>query len=226
MPQVWEQGFFLNQDQVGPLGVNAYTLACPATGEAAVIDAGGGEADLVAAAGRRGWRIVAIINTHGHGDHHGGNAGLKALTGAPIVIGAGDAAYLMPPRNLKAADMFGFKPSPPADRTVVHGDTIEVGRLRLRVIETPGHTPGGICLHLEEAPGHLFTGDTLFVGGVGRTDLPGGDLATLARSITERILALHEETIVWPGHDYGDAPRSTVGREKRTNHFVREFLAG
>jgi glyoxylase-like metal-dependent hydrolase (beta-lactamase superfamily II) len=98
------------------------------------------------------------------------------------------------------------------------GDRVDIGNCFLKVLHTPGHTPGSICLY---AQGHIFTGDTLFVGGVGRTNLPGGSMKQLLKSIHEKIYTLPGNTIVWPGHDYGSSSRSTVENEKRTNPFTR-----
>jgi glyoxylase-like metal-dependent hydrolase (beta-lactamase superfamily II) len=117
--------------------------------------------------------------------------------------------------------MFGAKASPPADLTVKDGDSISLGGasgVSLRVLHTPGHTPGGMCLY---TPGYVFTGDTLFVGGVGRTDLPGGSWKVLSDSIRTKLLVLPEETVVLPGHNYGYSPTSTIGKEKKGNSFLK-----
>jgi glyoxylase-like metal-dependent hydrolase (beta-lactamase superfamily II) len=116
------------------------------------------------------------------------------------------------------ASQFGFTPSPPADITVKDGDAIVVGDVSLEVIHTPGHSPGGICLL---GDGNLFTGDTLFVGGIGRTDLPGASMGQFMASIKERLLSLPGDTIVWPGHDYGFKPSSTIEEEKKSNPWLR-----
>jgi glyoxylase-like metal-dependent hydrolase (beta-lactamase superfamily II) len=113
--------------------------------------------------------------------------------------------------------VFGGRPSPPADETVREGDVITAGDVGLQVIHAPGHSPGGICLHM---PGAVFTGDTLFVGGVGRTDLPGGSWATLLGSIRTKLFALPPETVVYPGHNYGPARTSTIGTERDTNPYL------
>ena len=118
------------------------------------------------------------------------------------------------------AMQMGFTPSPSADVLLEDGDIISFGDKGLTVLHTPGHSPGGICLYVED---NLFTGDTLFVGAVGRTDLPGGSMETLLRSIKDRILPLPDETIVWPGHDYGGSPTSTIALEKRHNPYITDF---
>ena len=115
--------------------------------------------------------------------------------------------------------MLGGEKSPRPDRLLKDGDIINIGRTKLTVIHTPGHTKGSICLY---TPGHLFTGDTLFVGGVGRTDLPGGSMSQMLKSIHEKLYTLPGDTHVWPGHDYGLSPSSTISREKETNPFTRK----
>ena len=145
-----------------------------------------------------------------------GNKRMKDITGAQIIIHEKDANALT--RQPSAMlEMFHAEPSPPADITVREGDLITVGETSLKVIHTPGHSPGGMCLYHS---GMVFTGDTLFVGAVGRTDLGGGSWETLASSIRNKLFTLPDETIVAPGHNYGDAPKSTIGREKVYNPYV------
>jgi glyoxylase-like metal-dependent hydrolase (beta-lactamase superfamily II) len=151
---------------------------------------------------KEGLEIVTIVNTHGHGDHTAGNAGLKALTGARVHIHELDG------------DRYAG-----ADVLLSAEETLQLGDITFDVIHTPGHTPGGICLH---AAGNLFTGDTLFVGDSGRTDLAGGDRPTLGKSI-RRLMKLPDHTVVWPGHDYGPTPSSTIGWEKRNNVNAKEY---
>lgn len=211
----------LEQIMVGPMAVFAYIVGDPQTKEAALIDPAANEEMLVDRVAERGFTLKTIINTHGHADHISGNKLVKELTGARIIIGTGDAEYLTP----KYADRcraFGFSPSPPADETVNHGDVIRVGNLGLEVRHTPGHTRGGMCLVVE---GHVFTGDTLFVGAIGRTDLDGGSFDQLMDSINTQILTLPDETVVWPGHAYGPRPKSTVGQERETNPYIRDYLS-
>lgn len=207
----------IEQLEVGDFAIFAYVLGCQETGEGIVIDPGAEAERIVAAARRRGiQRIRYIVNTHSHADHVGANRRMKELTGAAIVIHAADAEKLANPAAF-ILQMFRCEASPPADKTVADGDRIEFGKQYLTVVHTPGHTPGGMCLY---APGCVFTGDTLFVQGMGRTDLPGGSFETLAHSIQTRLFSLPEDTIVLPGHNYAREPRSTIGKEKKSNPFL------
>jgi glyoxylase-like metal-dependent hydrolase (beta-lactamase superfamily II) len=165
----------------------------------------------------KGLTLTHIINTHNHPDHTSGNASLIASTGAKLYIHSIDGKKLGGFLHGAFSRLFGGKGSPVADILIEDGDDINIGETTLKVIHTPGHTPGSICLYLA---GNIFTGDTLFVESMGRTDLPGGSHKTLIESIHERIYSLPEETIIWPGHDYGPSPKSTVGREKRANPFT------
>jgi glyoxylase-like metal-dependent hydrolase (beta-lactamase superfamily II) len=167
-----------------------------------VIDPGSDVERILSVADKEGLNIVNIVNTHGHGDHTAGNARLKVLTGAEIIIHALDAD--------------GY---PEADILLIDEDIWPLGEITFDIILTPGHTPGGICLY---AQGNLFTGDTLFVGDSGRTDLPGGHRPTLGKSI-RRLMELSDNTIIWPGHNYGPTPSSTIHWEKRNNVNAREY---
>ncbi len=208
---------FIEQRQVGQMAVFAYLVGDEQQGVAVVIDPAADADGIVAAAEQRKVKITHIVNTHGHVDHTGGNVDIKARTGAEIVIHADDADMLVstPAAVLR---MFCAKQSPPADRTVRDGDSITVGGISLRVIHTPGHSPGSIVLYTE---GYAFTGDTLFVEAVGRTDLPGGSGEVMFDSIQRKICSLPDETMVLPGHNYGSAPTSTIGHEKQYNPFLR-----
>ena len=208
----------LIQMMVGQMSVFAYILGCEQTGDALVIDPAGNEEDIVKRAQDEGLAIKKILNTHGHGDHTCGNKRLKELTGAPILIHSLDARKMTDPGSVQFVRSLGHEPSPPPDQTVEHGDKIEAGQeVRLKVIHTPGHTPGCVCYY---APGHVFTGDTLFVGGVGRTDLPGGSWSQLQNSIQSRLFTLPAETVIWPGHHYGARPSTTVGSERDSNPYL------
>ena len=208
---------FIKQLQVGQMAIFAYIVGNPETGEAIVIDPAA-EVDLILAQAKENKvTIRTIVNTHGHVDHISGNAEMKAKTGAPIIVHAEDADMLVS-TPMAVLRMFGAKPSPPADQTVTEGDVIAVGGISLKVFHTPGHTPGGMCLY---TPGYVFTGDTLFVGGVGRTDLPGASWTVMLDSIQNKLLTLPDDTVVLPGHNYGFSPTSTIGREKQTNAFLQ-----
>lgn len=173
---------------------------------------------ILATADELGYAVTHIINTHGHSDHTAGNDAIKAATGAKLLIHAEDARRLGKLLHSTFSRVLGGKGSPRADVLLQNDDVIAIGAVRLRVLHTPGHTAGGICLY---SAGHLFTGDTLFVGAVGRTDLPGGSMKQLVNSIHDQIYTLPGDTVVWPGHDYGATPSSTVRREKETNPYTR-----
>jgi len=166
-----------------------------------------------------GYRVTHIINTQGHSDHTAGNEAIKSATDAKLLIHADDAGRLGKVLHSTFSRVLGGKGSPRADGLLQDNDIIHIGAVRLKVLHTPGHTAGGICLYSE---GHVFTGDSLFVGAVGRTDLPGGSMIQLLSSIHEKIYSLPGGTVVWPGHDYGPTPSSTVQQEKDTNPYTRQ----
>lgn len=206
----------IKQMTVGMMGVCCYIVSCEETNEGVIIDPGGDEEDILAACKEDNLTVKYIINTHGHPDHVCGNGRIKDATGAAIVMHAADVDFFGQQRVEQFFSQLGLEPSPPADRSVADGDTLAFGRETLTIIHTPGHTPGGICLY---ARPNLFSGDTLFAGGVGRTDFPGGSTRQLLVSIKEKLLTLPPETIVWPGHGYG-GERSTIAQEKAGNPFL------
>jgi hydroxyacylglutathione hydrolase len=207
---------FIKQMSVGTMNVCCYLIGCESTKKGAIIDPGGEEDRVLKAVKKEGFDIEYIINTHGHLDHVCGNEKIKEATGAQIIMHEDDAEFFNRDEVRNFFSVLGLKESPPVDKTVKDGDFIEIGEVKLKVIHTPGHTPGGVCLY--NAP-DLFTGDTLFVGGVGRTDFPGGETATLVKAINEKLLTLPADTIVWPGHGYG-GDSSTIGTEKKSNPFL------
>ena len=197
---------------VGPLEVNCYIFG-DENGEVVVIDPGAEGERIIAFIEERGYRPRCIINTHCHIDHIRANADVKGKYNIPILVHKEDAPILTSPQDAELEEMIGGKPSPPADRLLSEGDEIKVGSFNLKVIHTPGHTPGGISLLFDDG---VFTGDTLFAGGVGRTDLPGGSWDTLVSSIREKLLVLPDSLPIYPGH----GPSSTIGEEKRYNPFL------
>ncbi len=205
----------VRQIVVGSMSVCCYVIGCPETKIGAVIDPGGSVDKIRDAVAAENLVVKYIINTHGHPDHVCANGPLKEEWGAEIVMHEDDAAFFARPETKQYFSILGLPESPPPDKLVRDGDIITLGQENLLVIHTPGHTPGGICLYNKP---DLFTGDTLFVGGVGRTDFPGGSVEELNKSIQDRLLTLPEDSIVWPGHGYG-GDSSTIGIEKRSNPY-------
>jgi hydroxyacylglutathione hydrolase len=202
---------------VGPFAANSYIAACSRTGEAVLVDPGGDVDRVLALVEPGGFRVARIFVTHGHIDHVAGGAEAKAATGAPLQIHAADEGWLEAlPRQ---AEMFGFDAvQPPAvDHRHEDGEAFRVGEVEGKVIHTPGHSAGSCSLWFPEAK-VLFTGDTLFSGSVGRTDLPGGDVDALFRSIRERLFTLGDDARFYPGH----GPGGLLGDERRANPFVGE----
>lgn len=206
---------------VGPLEVICYVVSCPFTGEGVLIDPAAPAETVARHLTRHRLSIRWIVNTHGHPDHTAGNAYWSQRTGAPTVMHPLDWEFFSRPEMQQAAVAEGFPPLEHIDRLVHDGERLPVGRLEFVVIHTPGHTPGSICLY---TPGHLFTGDTLFVDSAGRTDLPGSSLETLVASLQYKILPLPEDTVIWPGHDYGDTPTSTLAEQKLHNPYITDFI--
>lgn len=199
---------------VGELGTNCYIVGCPETKEAVVIDPGGNVDSIIAKIAELKLQVRYIINTHGHYDHILGNKSVKEHTQADILIHELDADYLKKPA-LSLSSYFGeISANVPANRLLHEDEIINIGKsVSLKVIHTPGHTPGGISLL---AGKNLFSGDTLFAGSVGRTDLPGGSMENLIAGIKTKLLHLDDDIIVYPGH----GPFTTIGDEKTNNPYL------
>lgn len=200
---------------VGPLGVNCFVLGCEVTGQGVVVDPGGDVEQIMAVVSQRKLTIGAIINTHGHFDHVGGNRRLQEMTEAELLIHPADEPLL--DKVASVAGMYGLQAenSPAPDRPLEDGMLLSFGNQQLRVIHTPGHTPGGCCLYLESEQ-KLISGDTLFADGVGRTDLPGGSHEQLVTSIRSRLFTLPPQVQVWPGH----GPATTIDHEQHHNPYL------
>ncbi len=198
---------------VGPIMANCFIVGCENTREAAVIDPGD-EPDkiLLTLAGLK-LKVKYIINTHGHFDHVGGNKRMKDATGADILIHSLDAPMLGYISQSASAWGMNGEDSPPPDLMLKDGDELKFGDITLKVIHTPGHSPGGISLYSD---GFVFVGDTLFAGSIGRTDFPGGDFDTLISSIRKKLFVLGDDVRVFTGH----GPETTIGAEKKYNPFA------
>lgn len=207
-----------------PFQVLTYIVACPQNRDAVIIDPAGDEDKLLALIETERLRIKYILNTHGHADHVLGNSKMKIFLKVPVCMHEADDRFFNDPAvREKSSQELGLPPSDPADIKLKDGDILEVGSLNIEVIHTPGHTPGSVCFLVGK---NLFTGDTLFVGAAGRTDLIGGSLNTLIKSIKEKLIVLSKQTLVWPGHDYGESPTSTIGREMEENLYITDFILG
>ena len=212
----------IKQIPLGPFQVMTYLVVCPHTRETVIIDPAGEEDKLLALIKTEGFKVKYILNTHGHSDHVLGNPKLKEILNVPVCMHEADDRFFSDQTvREKSSKELGLPPPDPADIRLKDEDIVEVGTLKIKVIHTPGHTPGSVCYLVD---GNLFCGDTLFVGAVGRTDLIGGSLETLLESLEKRLIALPKETIVWPGHDYGDTPTSTMGREMEENPYITDFI--
>ena len=198
---------------LGPIETNGYVVSCPETRECVIIDPGDYPGELESYLRDQTLTVKYIVNTHSHFDHTAGNKKLKDATGAPLLIHRAEADIL-PQINLLAM-MFGLRvdPSPRADRFIAEGDEITFGTVTLKVLETPGHSPGSVSLYADKV---AFVGDTLFAGSIGRTDFPGGSHRTLIQSIKKKLFPLGDNTIVYSGH----GPETTIGYEKTHNPFL------
>jgi hydroxyacylglutathione hydrolase len=204
---------------VGPFFKNGFVVGCEETREAVLIDPGDEVASLLAFAERSGLSIRHILLTHAHVDHVTGVAAAKRALNVPIHLHKDD--LFLYERAVEMGAMFDLKvePQPPIDRFYAPTQTILFGAYEVRVHHTPGHCPGGVCLQIGKTNtdrSELFVGDTLFAGSIGRTDLPGGDYATLIASIRNVLFPLGDEAVVHPGH----GPDTTIGEERLTNPFL------
>jgi hydroxyacylglutathione hydrolase len=205
----------LDHHVVGPLACNCYVVGDPLTRRAIVIDPGDDADVLAEGISTKGVVVEAIVATHAHFDHIVAAERLRELTGAPFYLHDSDR-FLLDWMQTSGRLVLGIElPPPPAvDTAAAEGDVLVVGSAKLEVVHTPGHSPGSISLIADNA---IFSGDTLFAGSVGRTDLPGGDTQTLLRAIVEKLFTLDGNLPVYPGH----GPATTLEHERRHNPFVR-----
>lgn len=198
---------------VGCLETNCYLAYSENSKECAIIDPGADAENITDMIEQHSLKPIMIINTHGHFDHVGANKDIKEKFDIPLLIHPLDVPMLEMVKQ--AAGLYGIEAenSPPPDKLIHDGDSIEIGKDSLMVIHSPGHSPGSISLHQDSI---LFSGDTLFCRGVGRTDVPGGSWEALKNSIKTRLLTLPENTLVLPGH----GPKTYIGQEKKLNPFI------
>jgi hydroxyacylglutathione hydrolase len=200
---------------VGPLQCNCSIIGDEATREAMVIDPGDDIEDVLAIVRKHNLQVKQIVITHAHIDHVGGAMKLRAATGAPILLNENDYALL---KMIDAQAAWIGVPSPgevKIDQSIASGDRIKAGTYEAGVLHTPGHTEGSVCLYFP-AEKKLIAGDTLFAGSIGRTDLPGGSMEKIMRSLHGTVLSLPDETVVVPGH----GPLTTIGEERESNPFL------
>lgn len=202
---------------LGPFQTNAYILTNPANGESIVIDPGMEPAALLRAL--EGKNVVAVLLTHAHLDHIGGLNQVRALTGAPVYIHPLEQSWLTDP-DLNGSTRWNLSEPivcEPAEHELADGQTLELAGLSIRVLHTPGHSPGSCSFVVGP---HCFGGDVLFAQSIGRTDLPGGSFETLMISIQDKLFELDDDTIVYPGH----GPKTTIEAEKLYNPYVTGML--
>lgn len=215
----------LESAAVGPFFKNGYVVGCERTRQAVFIDPGDEVDQLLDFIRAEGLTVTHILLTHAHVDHVSGVAEAKRALAAPIYLHEDDLFLYQ--NAVRTGMLFGLtvEEPPPVDVFYEGEGPITFGDYEVRVRHTPGHCPGGVCLVIQErgdaGPPHLFVGDTLFAGSIGRTDLPGGDYDTLLSSITGVLLGYPDDCVVYSGH----GPETTIGRERATNPFVLEYLA-
>ena len=199
---------------VGPLQENCYLVVSEGTGDCVVIDPGGEAGKIIREIQVQQLKVGLIVNTHGHPDHTGGVATVQQATGATYAIHAMDMETILNGNSHARSWLPDFIEPPTPDRFLLDEEDLAVGEVKLRVLATPGHTPGAVCF---SGDGVVFTGDTLFEGTIGRYDLPGGNGPVLLESIRTRLLTLPGDTQVLPGH----GSVSTIGRERENNPFLQ-----
>ena len=205
---------------IGIFKTNCYIAGCEETKKCVVIDPGGRVKDIIKILNKLNMTLEYIFNTHYHADHTGGNRKLKKITHAKILAHKDDISYLRQfISGVKIASL-QFSLSPKPDLIIDKEVNIKVGNINFKILHTPGHTPGGICFYTQ---GKLFTGDTLFVGGSGATSFNGGSRLLLGSSIRRIMNELPDNTVIYPGHDYGPTPTSTLNWEKRHNINAKEY---
>jgi glyoxylase-like metal-dependent hydrolase (beta-lactamase superfamily II) len=210
----------IKQLNVGYLNQLCYIVGCNKTRKGIVIDPGGKVDKILSEVKNYNIDLELILNTHAHTDHILGNDLIKKETGAKIVVHKDEKDLLISKENYLNIPTYKYEPSPPADIVIGKEQELKVGEIMIKILHTPGHSTGSLCYLIED---NLFTGDTLFVGDSGRTDLDGGDRKILGKSLRRIMSMLPDDTSIWPGHDIGKKSFSTIGKEKRSNINAKEY---
>ena len=200
---------------VGPIETNCYIASDPVSREAVIIDAGDDAEEILAYVEQNRLQVKYLLNTHGHFDHIQANDAIREKTGAQLAIHADDVELLASPEKVSAGMMSVIHGCREPEIVLHNGDTLAFGPYQLRVIYTPGHSKGGCCFY-EVQEKVCFTGDTLFRGSIGRTDLYGGNYAVLLKSVRERLQVVADDVTIYPGH----GPESTMAFERRANPYL------
>ncbi|ABK46192.1 beta-lactamase domain protein [Magnetococcus marinus MC-1] len=201
--------------ETGPLQVNCHILAASGGQDALLIDPGGNAGEILRHLTRLGLRVAHIVNTHGHFDHVGAVHELKRALGCQFWLHEADRFLVESAPQHASRWGLPFGAVPEIDHPLTHGQRLELCGLQLEIIHTPGHTPGGVCIRWGD---EIAVGDTLFAGGVGRTDLPGGDHEQLMHSIETRLMTLGDDVVCHPGH----GASTTIGQERMGNPFLHD----
>ncbi len=209
----------IEQIPIGPFEVLTYIVSCG--GKAAIIDPAGDEDRIIKIIEDSRLEPLYILNTHAHADHILGNKKLRDYFGIPVCMHEEEKRFFSNEEVRRQMEKeLGIKTDFFVDKELKDGEILPLGDCNIEVIHTPGHSPGSVCFLIEK---NLFTGDTLFVGAAGRTDIIGGSLDTLLSSL-KKIIQLPADTVIWPGHDYGEKPYSTIAEEKEQNPYITDFL--
>jgi glyoxylase-like metal-dependent hydrolase (beta-lactamase superfamily II) len=196
--------FFVKQMEVGPMENFVYLLGDPATKECLVVDPAWQVDTILKTADLEGYKVVGALVSHHHYDHTNGIEDLLNATDVKVYVNKHDAPLVkISSPNLVKTD---------------HGDEVKVGNVTIKLLHTPGHTPGSQCFHVQN---HLVSGDTLFIKGCGRCDLPGGNPEQMYYTLTQKLMSMDEDTILLPGHNYAEVPTSTIGKELKQNPYMK-----